>query len=217
MHNQSGKVIFISGIDTDIGKTVATGYYAKQLMAQGYSVITQKMIQTGCRHIAEDLLVHRKIQGIPLTEEDRQGITCPYVFHYPCSPHLAAKLEQRAIDIKTIKNSTALLCRKYDYVLIEGAGGLFVPYNETQTTFDYLCEQNYPLILVTSGRLGSINHTLLNLTVCRQQGIVLQAVIYNLQHSQDDIICRETRRFLQNHLSKYFPQTEFHVLPRLIF
>ncbi|SUB36632.1 dethiobiotin synthase-2 [Pasteurella multocida] len=69
-------------------------------MQQGASVITQKMIQTGCRGIAEDLLIHRKIQGIELTEEDKQGITCPYVFDYPCSPHLAAKLEQRTIERK---------------------------------------------------------------------------------------------------------------------
>ena len=59
-----GKVIFVSGIDTDVGKTVATGIYAKKLMEQGFSVITQKMIQTGCKNIADDLLVHRKIQGI---------------------------------------------------------------------------------------------------------------------------------------------------------
>ncbi|STY61014.1 dithiobiotin synthetase [Mannheimia haemolytica] len=54
------KVFFITGIDTDIGKTIATGWYAKKLMQQGASVITQKMIQTGCRGIAEDLLIHRK-------------------------------------------------------------------------------------------------------------------------------------------------------------
>ncbi|PRI66971.1 ATP-dependent dethiobiotin synthetase BioD, partial [Haemophilus influenzae] len=90
-----GKVIFISGIDTDVGKTIATGIYAKKLMEQGCSVITQKMIQTGCKNIADDLLVHRKIQGIDLTEEDLQGETCPYVFEYPCSPHLAAKRESR--------------------------------------------------------------------------------------------------------------------------
>ena len=75
-----GKVIFVSGIDTDVGKTVATGIYAKKLMEQGFSVITQKMIQTGCKNIAHDLLVHRKIQGIYLTEEDLQGETCPYLF-----------------------------------------------------------------------------------------------------------------------------------------
>ena len=99
-----GKVLFVSGIDTDIGKSIATGYYAKHLMQQGYSVITQKMVQTGCQDISMDIIVHRKIQGIVLTEEDRQGITCPYLFDYPCSPHMAARLQQTCIDEKTIED-----------------------------------------------------------------------------------------------------------------
>ena len=115
-----GKVIFVSGIDTDVGKTVATGIYAKKLMEQGFSVITQKMIQTGCKNISDDLLVHRKIQGIDLTEEDLQGETCPYLFEYPCSPHLAARLEGREINEKIIEKSTAFLAEKYDYVRWRG-------------------------------------------------------------------------------------------------
>ena len=117
-----GKVLFVSGIDTDIGKSIATGYYAKYLMQQGYSVITQKMVQTGCQDISTDIIVHRKIQGIVLTEEDRRGVTCPYLFDYPCSPHMAARLQQTCIDEKTIEKSTALLAQNYDYVLLEGAG-----------------------------------------------------------------------------------------------
>ena len=58
-------VYFVSGIDTDIGKTVATGMLAKQLLQQGKSVITQKPVQTGCQNIADDIAVHRNIMGIP--------------------------------------------------------------------------------------------------------------------------------------------------------
>ncbi|MBM2608435.1 ATP-dependent dethiobiotin synthetase BioD [Pasteurella multocida] len=206
------KVFFITGIDTDIGKTIATGWYAKKLMQQGASVITQKMIQTGCRGIAEDLLTHRKIQGIELTEEDKQGITCPYVFDYPCSPHLAAKLEQRTIERKKIETCTALLCEKYDYVLLEGAGGLCVPYNEEETTLDYLCQHQYPVILVTSGKLGSINHTLLNLQVLNSKRVSVHAVIYNLYPETDQVISQETQHFLRRYLEKYSPNTLFEVM-----
>ena len=59
-----GKVIFVSGIDTDVGKTVATGIYAKKLMEQGFSVITQKMIQTGCKNIADDCLYIERFKGL---------------------------------------------------------------------------------------------------------------------------------------------------------
>ncbi|QIM65881.1 dethiobiotin synthase [Mannheimia granulomatis] len=205
-------VIFIAGIDTNIGKTVATGWYAKKLATQGFSVITQKMIQTGCEKISDDIIAHRKIQGINLTEEDIQGITCPYVFRYPCSPHLAAQLEQQRILPEIITQSTELLSTKYDYVLLETAGGLLVPYNETETTLDYIQQQGHPLILVTSGKLGSINHTLLSLEVCKQRGINILSLIYNQYPSTDTIIEQETQRYLQQYLTQYFPTTSFECL-----
>ncbi|TDQ58036.1 dethiobiotin synthase [Mesocricetibacter intestinalis] len=212
-----GKVIFISGIDTDVGKTVATGMLAKKLMLQGFSVITQKMIQTGCRDISEDILLHRKIQGIELTEEDHQGITCPYLFSYPCSPHLAAKLENVQILPEKIQKSTALLSEKYDYVLIEGAGGLMVPYYRYDTTMDYLAARGYPLVLVCSGKLGSINHSLLSLEVCKQRNIRLQTLIYNQYPDEDKLIAGETRAYLQDYLALHFPQASFEVMPPYAF
>ena len=212
-----GKVIFVSGIDTDVGKTVATGIYAKKLMAQGFSVITQKMIQTGCKNIADDLVVHRKIQGIDLTEEDLQGDTCPYLFEYPCSPHLAAKLEGRDINEKIIEKSTALLAQNYDYVLLEGAGGLMAPYSEEKTTLDYLAAHGYPLILVTSGRLGSINHTLLSLEACAQRKISVEALIYNLYPPADELITQDTQQYLRSYLAKRFPETKFMLMEKIDF
>lgn len=86
-----GTVLFITGIDTNIGKTFATGMIACALAGKGKKVITQKMIQTGCAEVSEDIEMHRKIQGIPFTEEDKTGLTCPYIFTYPCSPHMAAE------------------------------------------------------------------------------------------------------------------------------
>ncbi|MCK5071639.1 MAG: dethiobiotin synthase, partial [Desulfocapsa sp.] len=91
-------VICISGIDTDIGKTIATGLLAKALLSQGYSVITQKVAQTGCTGISEDILKHRELMDTGLYPEDTNGLTCPYVFSKPCSPHLAAELSQTQID-----------------------------------------------------------------------------------------------------------------------
>ena len=210
-----GKVIFVSGIDTDVGKTVATGIYAKKLMEQGFSVITQKMIQTGCKNIADDLLVHRKIQGIDLTAEDLQRDPCPYFLEYPCSPHLAAKLEGREINEKIIEKSTALLAEKYDYVLLEGAGGLMVPYCDEATTLHYIQSNNYPLILVTSGKLGSINHTLLSLEACRSHGVPVLSVMYNGYPEYDSIISQETQGYLKGYLKKYFPETGFECFERI--
>ena len=205
----SGEVWFISGIDTGIGKTAATGWLAVKLACNGASVITQKMVQTGCQDESEDIVVHRRIQKIELIEDDKNGITCPYLFDYPCSPHLAAKMSGQTIDWHKINQATAELAVKYDYVLLEGAGGLAVPLNDTQTTLDFVAQQGYPVVLVTSGRLGSINHTLLSLMACRQYDIEVKYLIYNRFGEKDELIERDTAAYLQHYLQQNFAQTRF--------
>lgn len=212
-----GQILFVSGIDTEIGKTIATGVYAKKLMEQGFSVITQKMIQTGCEKYSDDILMHRKIQQIALTEEDLSGITCPYLFRYPCSPHLAAAMENQQIDPDYITEKTQLLATRYNYVLLEGAGGLAVPYRQQETTLDFIAKYQYPLILVTSGKLGSINHTLLSLMACQSRNITVHSVIYNRFPEKDALIEQDTQQYLQRYLQQHFPKTEFVLLEKLNF
>ncbi|NOL49075.1 dethiobiotin synthase [Pelistega europaea] len=214
-NRQVPSIIFISGIDTNVGKTCATGWYASKLMQQGYKVITQKLVQTGCKGIPEDIIKHREIQGIELTPEDNQGLTCPYIFDYPCSPLLAAKLANKKIEEQVFDQSTQTLSLRYDVVLIEGTGGLYVPYQEDRTTIDYIATRHYPTILVTSSRLGSINHTLLSLYACQQRNIPVLTVIYNLHPEEDLAISQDTQFFLQNYLQKHFPSTTFEVMEKL--
>lgn len=192
-----GKVIFISGIDTGVGKTAATGALAKALAAAGKKVITQKMVQTGCEQVSEDIEEHRRIQGIPFTEEDRAGLTCPYIFTYPCSPHMAAARDGGKIDTAVITRATERLCERYEYVLLEGAGGLMVPNDFDSLTIDYIRDCHYPLVLVTSGKLGSLNHTLLSLYAARQMGIHVQAIVYNRYPSIDPLIEENSLEYLR--------------------
>ena len=192
-----GNVYFISGIDTSVGKTAATGAIAKALAQAGKRVITQKMIQTGCEQVSEDIEEHRRIQGIPLTEEDREGWTCPYIFSYPCSPHMAAAKDGRTIDLQVITQATERLRERYEYVLLEGAGGLMVPNDFQSLTIDYIRDQGYPLILVTSGKLGSINHTLLSLFAAEQYGIPVKAIVYNQYPHIDALIEANTLEYLR--------------------
>ena len=192
-----GNVYFISGIDTSVGKTAATGAIAKALAQAGKRVITQKMIQTGCEQVSEDIEEHRRIQGIPFTEEDREGWTCPYIFSYPCSPHMAAAKDGRTIDLQVITQATERLRERYEYVLLEGAGGLMVPNDFQSLTIDYIRDQGYPLILVTSGKLGSINHTLLSLFAAEQYGIPVKAIVYNQYPHIDTLIEANTLEYLR--------------------
>ena len=208
-------VYFVSGIDTDIGKTVATGVLAKQLLQQGKSVITQKPVQTGCQDIAEDIAVHRKIMGIPMQEVDKQGLTMPEIFGYPASPHLAARLDGRALDLDKIRTSTQELATQYEIVLVEGAGGLMVPLTEDLLTIDYIRQQGYPVILVTSGRLGSINHTLLSFSALKQYGISLYSLIFNHIHdSKDETIAGDTLEYLKGRLKDEFPEAKWQELAK---
>ncbi|MCV2509430.1 MAG: dethiobiotin synthase, partial [Neisseriaceae bacterium] len=166
-------IYFITGIDTNIGKTIATGLIAKKLLDSGQKVVTQKLVQTGNQDFSEDILMHRQLMNIPLQPVDLSKKTMPEIFSYPSSPHLAAKIDKRPIDFEHLKFATKELKQEYDIVLIEGAGGIMVPLTENYLTLDYVKEYQYPLILVTNGKLGSINHTLLNLHLIQTENIPL--------------------------------------------
>ncbi|MEB3767514.1 dethiobiotin synthase [Acinetobacter sp. MD2] len=212
----SGQVYFITGIDTGIGKTYATGYLAQQYLAQGQTVITQKLIQTGNIDISEDIEQHREMMGTGLLAEDHAKLTMPEIFSYPASPHLAAKLDGRDIDFAKIEQATAQLSATFDMVLLEGAGGLMVPLTEDVLIIDYLQQQNFPIILVASGRLGSINHTLLSLEAIKTRGLHLHSLAYNLNdESKDPLISKDTQHYLQNYLAQNFPKAAWIEIPAL--
>lgn len=201
---------FITGIDTDAGKTYVTGLLAKQLIEQGVSVITQKFIQTGCIDQSEDIEMHRRLMGVGMLAEDLSHTTCPMIFRYPASAQLAARIDDRTIDLDLIAQATATLTSRYDVVLIEGAGGLMVPITDTFTTIDYLKQQGLPTILVSNSKLGSINHTLLSLEAIAHRGIPLYALAYNtFFDSTDDLIAADTQGFLRRYLSRHFPTAKF--------
>lgn len=207
-------IYFVTGIDTDAGKSYATGHIARQWNEQGRRTITQKLIQTGNTGYSEDIDLHRKLMGIAYTEEDKTMLTMPEIFSYPASPHLASRLDNRPIDFEKIDNATSLLSERYDAVLLEGAGGLMVPLTKDYLTIDYVRDKNYPVILVTSGKLGSINHTLLSLEAIARRGIMLEMVAYNLYpESPDQTINEDTKQYITDYLAKYFPETGLIEVP----
>lgn len=211
--DKPSEAIFISGIDTDAGKTYATAYFAKFLMDAGLSVITQKFIQTGCKDRSEDIEAHRRLLGTGLLPEDTEHITAPVIFTYPASAQLAARIDGREIDLGVIENATEELLKRYDRVLIEGAGGMMVPITDDYFTIDYVADHHLPLVLTTNGRLGSINHTILSLEAIASRGIELKAVVYNQFFDKDKIIAADTTAFIRRYLGRRFPQTEYFEMP----
>lgn len=195
-------ILFVTGIDTEIGKTVATGLLAAWLQAQGHRTITQKLVQTGSQEAMDDVCHHRRLMGIGSLPEDQQGLTCPAVYPFPASPHLAARLAGEAVDIQRIVDCTDQLAARYEFVLVEGVGGLLVPLTPDVQVIDLIASQAWPVVLVTTPRLGSINHTLLSLEAIETRGLELAAVVYNLHDPAASEIVADTRQVVQKALVK---------------
>ena len=221
-------IYFISGIDTGAGKTYATGWLAREWCRGGVRTVTQKPVQTGCvaallcnagvpqeRRYTDphDIIIHREIMGCGLLPEDHEGLTAPVVLPYPASPHLAAKLANATIDFAKIDAATRTLAERYDAVLVEGAGGLMVPLTEDYLTIDFIRERGYPVIFVTSGKLGSINHTLLSFEALRARGIRLHTLLFNSYPEGDPVITSETERYLRQVIVRDWPGTDFIKIP----
>lgn len=154
---------FITGIGTDVGKTVVSAIVAEALEADYW-----KPVQAGeLEHTDADRVkgwISNKISKIH---------PCSYALKTPMSPHAAAALEGIAIDPAKIKPP-----RTKNNLVIEGAGGLLVPINDTETMLD-LVQKDYRVIVVSRHYLGSINHTLLTLNELRRRRIGVTGIIFN--------------------------------------
>ena len=208
-------ILFISGIDTDAGKTYATAWLAKRFIATGQTTVTQKFIQTGNHDFSEDITRHRELMGISPLPEDLDHTTAPIIFSYPASAQLAAELDGKEIDLTIVDKSTEILASRYDNVLIEGAGGLMVPITDDFLTIDYISSRKLPVALVTNSKLGSINHTILSLEALKSRNITVKYVLYSTHLDADATISADTKRYVKQYLAKHFPETELLFVPKM--
>ena len=202
----NGKVFFVSGIDTGIGKTMATGLMARSLAAAGRDVITVKLVQTGNDGFSEDIDAHRAICGGIRFPEDGEGLTAPQIFKFPSSPLLAAALEGRTVDVEAISRAVRECAARHEIVLVESAGGLDVPLTEDMLSVDLAAREGWPLVLVSCGRLGSINHTLLSLEAAKARGMRVAGVVWNWCDGADPEIDADSVETTRRYLSRWgFP------------
>ena len=198
---------FITGIGTDVGKTYVTGYMAKKMDEAGINVITQKFVQTGNVGSSEDIEKHRQLMGIPLVADDKMGVTAPVIFSYPCSPDLAARIDNRPLDLSIIDESSEVLESRYGHVLIEGAGGVMVPLDGEYLTIDYIADRNLAVVVTYNGQLGSINHTLLTVKALLSRGVKIFALVYNSYFDKDKTICSDTFAYMDRWIERNTPDT----------
>lgn len=209
-------IIFVSGTDTDAGKSYATGWLAAQIAREGDTVATMKFVQTGNVGRSEDIEIHRRLMGVDSIPEDELGITAPEIYSYPASPSLAAKIDGRPVDLRKIENCMERLAGAYDTLLVEGAGGLMVPLDyEGTLTIDFPLANNLPVALVTNGKLGSVNHTILALEAIRARGMRLHSLLYNTYFDSDSVIAADSLEYMKMYVGKYFPDAPVILIPSL--
>jgi dethiobiotin synthetase len=175
-----GFAVFVTGTDTEVGKTVVAGGLALAFRKRGIDVGVMKPAVTGCRtrggkRAAEDVDFLVKASG----SEDNPQLVCPYMLRDPLAPEVAAEREGVRIDIRTIKSAFRRLSKKHEALIIEGAGGLFVPIKRNYLMIDLIAAIGVPIVIVARPGLGTINHTLLSCQAARAKNIGIAGIIIN--------------------------------------
>src|SRR5215471_15593581 len=177
MHRQP---IFITGIGTDVGKTIVAAILTEALQANYW-----KPVQAGFSHGTDALRVKDLISNNQSVIHSEV-----YKFSLPASPHIAARNEKMKVDLELIVEKFRALITKNSPLIIEGAGGLMVPLNENEFVVDLIQKLNASVILVSRNYLGSINHSLLTAEACKQKRLNVIGWIFNDQylHYEDEIV-----------------------------
>ncbi|MBI5116986.1 dethiobiotin synthase [Candidatus Poribacteria bacterium] len=190
--------IFITGTDTEIGKTVVAAGLALAFRKAGLDVGVMKPVATGClpRHesSASGESENRDspvAKGLSLFSEDveylmdacdckdERKLVCPYMLREPLAPEVAAELEGVRIDVRKMVRAYKELCRKHDALIVEGAGGLLVPIKKNYFMVDLITAFSAPIIIVSRPGLGTINHTLLTRELAGAREIGVAGIIIN--------------------------------------
>jgi len=181
-------LIFVTGTDTGIGKTVVTTALAAAITRQGRRVGVVKPVETGCRSdrdglIPEDALALAAAACDPAPLE----AVCPYRLPDPLAPALAAERAGVAIDVEALATHVRHRAAEVDVLLVEGAGGLLVPLTRRESFADFAHRLGARVLVVVGSRLGAINHALLTLEVLTARGIALAGYVINRLGPNDDL------------------------------
>lgn len=188
------KGIFITGTDTDIGKTFITAEIMKELRENNINATYFKSVLSGAEIEGDKLIPGdaRKVCEASNLEKDYFNIVS-YILKMPASPHLSARLENIDIKLDKIKNDFNKLKKKYDYIIVEGSGGIVCPIkleDETILLEDIIKELKLSTIVVARAGLGTINHTCLTISYLKAKGIKVKGVILN-EYNPQNVIHRD--------------------------
>jgi dethiobiotin synthetase len=177
---QVPKALFVTGTDTEIGKTFVASALLRLFSKLGFSTAGMKPIAAGVT--LEGLQWHNDdVDALDAasTIHPEISLRCPYLLQTPAAPHLAAQIDGVEIDMTHIVSSYQKLCALADVVVVEGVGGFRVPLNQTQDTSDLAEILNLPVVLVVGLRLGCINQALLTFEAIKARGLEVWGWVAN--------------------------------------
>lgn len=185
--------LFVTGTDTEVGKTVVAGAIGDWFRRQHLRVGVFKPVATGCVRRREGLvsedaefLAHCADARFPL------DLICPQCYAKPLAPAIAAERAGRPLDWESIDRSLTAISRASDVVIVEGVGGLMVPLDSRYTVADFAVGLNLPTVIVARPGLGTINHTLLTVNALRSLKVPVAGVVINRYPAESASIAEET-------------------------
>ena len=190
---------FITGTDTGVGKTLVACALLHAFAARGWRVIGMKPVAAGADE-KEGVLINDDVEQLIAAGNvaaPRVAVN-PYCFAPPIAPHLAAALCNTEITINKLLHGYRQLSALSDVVVVEGAGGFCVPFNDTETSADFAQRLALPVVLVVGLRLGCLNHALLTAEAIRARGLALAGWVANhidssMPHAHANVAALQTR------------------------
>lgn len=199
------KNLFITGTGTDIGKTYVTGLILKKFQEHKKNAAYYKAAMSGNKRdkngnlIPEDAFFVKTISQIaqPLDE------MCPYIYETAVSPHLAAKIEENPLELEYVLEKFDSLAQQYDYVTIEGSGGIVCPLrfdSKKIALMDFIKARNFNCLIVADAGLGTINSIVLTTEYMKAHHIPIKGIIFN--HYQPDNLMHNDNLYLCEAITK---------------
>jgi dethiobiotin synthetase len=185
---------FITGTDTNVGKTYVTCLLIEALRREGKSVVGYKPVSCGDRADAVAMLQASADPSLTIEEIN------PVYLKAPAAPYVAAMLENKRLDLKALRSGFDQLAARFDTVLVEGAGGWEVPVNDIMTMADFAQALALPVIVVVNNKLGALNHTILTVRNLQARQMTCAGIILNQVADERDPASISNRAMLERFL-----------------
>ena len=199
------KALFVTGTGTDTGKTYITGLIVKKLQEARKNPAYYKAAMSGNDRRPDGTLIPGDALSVQTMSGIDQSLTsmCPYVYEHAYSPHLASRLEGNPVVMDVVKHGFADVAADYDYVTVEGSGGILCPicFDEARIQLeDVVKELHLSSILIADAGLGTINSVVLTAEYMKTHGLPLKGIIFNHYHPGD--VMEDDNIFMCEHMTE---------------